>query len=68
MQVGITEEEAARIAREIEGTATSNYHLAEERGQARGRKKISAAGKELRGILRAGGSGLWGGPRRGGCR
>ena len=35
-QGGISEEEATRIAREIEGSQTTNYHLAEERGQVTG--------------------------------
>lgn len=33
---GISEEEAARIAAEIEGQSSRNFHLAEERGQALG--------------------------------
>ena len=39
----ISEKEAARIAREIEGKKTSNPHQAEERGQIQYREMVSAS-------------------------
>ena len=39
-KAGISEKDAARIAREIEGKKTSNPHLAEERGQIAYREAV----------------------------
>ena len=39
-RAGISEREAARIAREIEGGKTGNAHMAEERGQIAYREMV----------------------------
>ena len=39
-RAGISEREAARIAREIEGGKTANPHMAEERGQIAYREMV----------------------------
>lgn len=39
-KAGISEKEAARIAREIEGRKTNNPHQAEERGQIQYREMV----------------------------
>lgn len=68
---GISEAEAARIAREIESQGTTNYHLLEERGgEVDGGDQVGgrAAGVGGRGRQQAGRSSAGQGGRGGPCR